>query len=86
MEGTGPNSQARVVKKMHEEHQKVTHGPRSYRYRLGLQVYEMRAICRDNRISLGTRCEVEIFPRDNWWTRNPDEVLRVCIERYQSGV
>ncbi len=40
--------------KMHEEHQKVTHGPRSYRYRLGLQVYEMRAICRDNRISPGT--------------------------------
>ena len=39
---------------MHEEHQKVTHGPRSYRYRLGLQVYEMRAICRDNKISPGT--------------------------------
>ncbi len=40
--------------KMHEEHQKVTHGARSYRYRLSLQVYEMRAICRDNRNSPGT--------------------------------
>ncbi len=26
---------------MQEESQKVTHGPRSYRYRLGLQVYEI---------------------------------------------
>ncbi len=33
--------------KMHEDHQKVTHGPRSYRFRLGLQVYEMRAIYRE---------------------------------------
>ncbi len=40
--------------KMHEERQKVTYGPRSYRYRLGSQVYEMRAICRDNRNSPGT--------------------------------
>jgi len=40
--------------KMQEESQKVTHGPRSYRYRLGLQVYEIRAICRHNRNSPGT--------------------------------
>ncbi len=40
---------------MQEESQKVTHGPRSYRYRLGLQVYEIRAICRHNRNSPGTR-------------------------------
>jgi hypothetical protein len=39
---------------MHEERQKVTHGLRSYRYRLGLQVYEMSAICRDNRNSPGS--------------------------------
>ncbi len=46
--------------KMHEEHQKVTHWPRSYRYRLGLQVYEMRVICRDNKISPGTPTSVEV--------------------------
>ena len=40
--------------KMPEERQKVTHRPRSYRYRLGLHVYGIRAICRDNRNSPGT--------------------------------
>ncbi len=39
---------------MHEERQKVTHGLRSYRYQLSLQVYEMRAICGDNTNSPGT--------------------------------
>ena len=39
---------------MQEESQKVTHGPRSYRYRLGSQVYEIRAIRRHNRNSPGT--------------------------------
>ena len=43
-------------RKMQEESQKVTHGPRSYRYRLGVQVYEIRAICRPNRNSPGTGC------------------------------
>lgn len=27
--------------------------------------------------------EVEIFSRDNWWQRAPDEVLRTCAERLQ---
>ena len=27
--------------------------------------------------------EVEIFSRDNWWTRDPDEVVRICIERHR---
>lgn len=27
--------------------------------------------------------EVEIFSRDDWWTRDPDEVLRVCRERHR---
>ena len=27
--------------------------------------------------------EVEIFSRDNWWKRDPDEVLRVCKERHR---
>jgi sugar phosphate isomerase/epimerase len=31
-------------------------------------------------------CEVEIFSAENWWKRDPDEVLRVCIERHQSVV
>jgi sugar phosphate isomerase/epimerase len=31
-------------------------------------------------------CDVEIFSRDNWWRRDPEEVLRVCIERYRSVV
>ena len=26
--------------------------------------------------------EVEIFSAENWWKRDPDEVLRVCKERY----
>ncbi|MBN4070969.1 sugar phosphate isomerase/epimerase [Crocinitomix catalasitica] len=31
-------------------------------------------------------CEVEIFSKDNWWKRDPDEVLRTCIERFKSVV
>jgi len=31
-------------------------------------------------------CEVEIFSAENWWKRDPDEVLRVCIERHQQVV
>jgi sugar phosphate isomerase/epimerase len=30
--------------------------------------------------------EVEIFSARNWWKRDPDEVLRVVKERYQSAV
>jgi sugar phosphate isomerase/epimerase len=29
--------------------------------------------------------EVEIFSRD-WWRRDPDEVLRIIAERYQTVV
>ncbi len=28
--------------------------------------------------------EVEIFSRDNWWRRDPGEVLRTCIERHRA--
>ncbi|RYE10044.1 MAG: sugar phosphate isomerase/epimerase [Hyphomicrobiales bacterium] len=28
--------------------------------------------------------EVEIFSRDNWWKREGDEVIRVCVERFNS--
>jgi len=30
--------------------------------------------------------EVEIFSKENWWKRDPDEVMDVCIERFQSVV
>ena len=26
--------------------------------------------------------EVEIFSKDNWWKREPDDVLRACVERH----
>jgi sugar phosphate isomerase/epimerase len=28
--------------------------------------------------------EVEIFSRDNWWKRPGDEVVRTCVERFES--
>src|SRR4029077_7081668 len=28
--------------------------------------------------------EVEIFSRENWWKRDPIEVLRICIERHET--
>jgi sugar phosphate isomerase/epimerase len=28
--------------------------------------------------------EVEIFSRNNWWQRDPHDVLRVCIDRHES--
>jgi sugar phosphate isomerase/epimerase len=28
--------------------------------------------------------EVEIFSANNWWKRDPDEVVRVCVERHRS--
>jgi len=31
-------------------------------------------------------CEVEILSANNWWKRDPDEVLRICIERHQTMV
>ena len=31
-------------------------------------------------------CEVEIFSAENWWKREPDDVLRDCIERHQTVV
>lgn len=29
-------------------------------------------------------CEVEIFSAQNWWKRDPAEVLDVCVERFRS--
>jgi sugar phosphate isomerase/epimerase len=31
-------------------------------------------------------CDVEIFSAQNWWKRDGDEVLRICIERHQTVV
>jgi sugar phosphate isomerase/epimerase len=31
-------------------------------------------------------CEVEIFSAENWWKRDPDEVLATCIERHRTVV
>jgi sugar phosphate isomerase/epimerase len=31
-------------------------------------------------------CDVEIFSAHDWWKRDPDEVLRVCLERHRSVV
>ena len=31
-------------------------------------------------------CDVEIFSAQNWWTREPAEVLRICLERHQTVV
>jgi len=30
--------------------------------------------------------DVEIFSAQNWWKRDPDEVLRICVERHQTVV
>jgi sugar phosphate isomerase/epimerase len=30
--------------------------------------------------------DIEIFSAQNWWKRDPDEVLRVCLERHRTVV
>jgi sugar phosphate isomerase/epimerase len=29
-------------------------------------------------------CEVEVFSRNNWWKRDPNEVLDICVERFRT--
>lgn len=31
-------------------------------------------------------CDVEIFSAENWWKREPSEVLRICLERHRTVV
>ena len=31
-------------------------------------------------------CDVEIFSAQNWWKRDPEEVLWICLERHQTVV
>jgi sugar phosphate isomerase/epimerase len=54
---------------------------------MGDGVVDLRAI-RAMVESAGYRghCEVEILSAENWWKRDPDEVLRICIERHQTVV
>jgi len=54
---------------------------------MGYGVIDLRAI-RAMVQAAGYRghCEVEILSANNWWTRDPDEVLRICIERHQTVV
>ena len=30
--------------------------------------------------------DIEIFSANDWWKRDPDEVLRICVERHQTVV
>ena len=54
---------------------------------MGDGVIELRAI-RALVEAAGYRghCEVEILSAANWWKRDGDEVLRICIERHQTVV
>ena len=31
-------------------------------------------------------CDVEILSAQNWWKRDPDEVIRICMERHQTVI
>ena len=31
-------------------------------------------------------CDVEIMSAENWWKRDPDEVLRICVQRHRTVV
>jgi sugar phosphate isomerase/epimerase len=31
-------------------------------------------------------CDVEIFSANDWWKRDPNEVVRICIERHKAFV
>jgi sugar phosphate isomerase/epimerase len=31
-------------------------------------------------------CDVEVLSAENWWKRDPAEVLRICIERHETSV
>ena len=44
----------------------------------------LRAMVED--AGYGGHCDVEIFSAQNWWKRDPDEVLRICVERHQTVV
>ena len=54
---------------------------------MGDGVIDLRAIrAQVEAAGYGGHCEVEILSAGKWWTRDPDEVLRICIERHQTVV
>src|SRR6266540_2662863 len=54
---------------------------------MGDGVIDLRAIrAMVERAGYRGHCEVEILSANNWWKRDPDEVLRICIERHQTVV
>src|SRR6516162_9174119 len=54
---------------------------------MGDGVIDLRAIrAMVEAASYRGHCEVEILSANNWWKRDPDEVLRICIERHQTVV
>jgi len=54
---------------------------------MGDGVIDLRAIrALVERAGYRGHCEVEILSANNWWKRDPADVLRVCIERHQTVV
>jgi sugar phosphate isomerase/epimerase len=54
---------------------------------MGDGVIDLRAVrCMVEATGYRGRCEVEIFSAANWWTRDPAEVLQICIRRHQTVV
>jgi sugar phosphate isomerase/epimerase len=49
-----------------------------------IDLRRLRAMVED--AGYGGHCDVEIFSAQNWWKRDPDEVLRICVERHQTVV
>jgi sugar phosphate isomerase/epimerase len=49
-----------------------------------IELRRLRAMVED--AGYGGHCEVEILSAQNWWKRDPDEVIRICIERHQTVV
>lgn len=52
---------------------------------MGDGVADLQAIRRAVEDAAGYRglCEVEVFSAENWWKRDPDEVLDVIVERFR---
>jgi len=52
---------------------------------MGDGVADLKALRRAvEEASYGGFCEVEVFSADNWWKREPDEVLDIGVERFKT--
>jgi sugar phosphate isomerase/epimerase len=49
-----------------------------------IELRRLRAMVED--AGYRRHCDVEILSAQNWWKRDPDEVIRICIERHQTAV